>query len=261
MSNPDSIPPRSDWWFNFIRDRVAAGYIRKHCHALRLSKGSAPLPDDGQPVLVAMNHPSWWDPLVAFVLSQRLAGYAHYGVIDADMLRKYRMLAKAGIFGIDTKSLRGAAEFLRAGQAILARPKNALWVTAQGEFVDVRQRPLNLRSGVGYLAAKMAGGWILPVAMEIGFWNERTPEAFARFGPAIPITGNANGRQMTAIIEAALTTTMDELGRESMGRDANAFTTILSGRAGVGGVYDWWRRLKATARGKPFDASHGGDSP
>lgn len=258
MSNSDSVPPRSDWWFNFIRDRVAAPYIRKHCHALRLSKSSAPLPSDGMPILVAMNHPSWWDPLIAFVLSQRLTGYAHYGVIDAEMLKKYRMLAKAGIFGIDTKSLRGAAEFLRAGQAILEKPKNALWVTAQGEFVDVRQRPLNLRSGVGHLAAKMDRGWILPVAMEIGFWNERTPEALAKFGQAIPIRGNTNGRQMAAAIETALTATLDELAIESMTRDAGLFTTIVSGRVGVGGVYDWWRRLKATANGKPFDASHGG---
>lgn len=258
MSNLESVPPRSDWWFNFIRDRVANRYIRKHCHALRLSNSSAPLPADGAPVLVAMNHPSWWDPLFAFVLSQRLTGYVHYGVIDAKMLTKYRMLARAGIFGIDTESLRGAAEFLRAGQAILAKPKTALWVTAQGEFADVRKRPLNLRSGVGHLAAKMSQGWILPVALEIGFWNERTPEALAKFGAAIPIAAQANGRRMTAIVEAALTAALDDLGRESMSRDPLKFTTIVGGRAGVGGVYDLWRRLRATAAGKGFDASHGG---
>jgi 1-acyl-sn-glycerol-3-phosphate acyltransferase len=257
---PSALPPRSDWWFNFIRDRVAAGYLRKHCHALRLAKGSAPLPADDAPFLVAMNHPSWWDPLIAFVMSGQLRGYAHYGVIDADMLKKYAMLKRAGIFGIDTKSLAGAAEFLRAGQAILERPRHALWVTAQGEFVDVRQRPLALRSGVGHLASRMASGWVLPMAMEIGFWNERTPEALVRFGPAIPVQPNRTARQMSAEIEAALTATLDELSRDAMSRDAGRFTTIISGRVGVGGVYDWWRRLKATVTGKPFDPSHGGPS-
>lgn len=258
MPSPSALPPRSDWWFNFIRDRVAAGYLRKHCHALRLAKSSAALPTDDAPVLVAMNHPSWWDPLIAFVMSGQLRGYAHYGVIDAAMLKKYAMLKRAGIFGIDTQSLSGAAEFLRAGQAILERPKHALWVTAQGEFVDVRQRPLALRSGVGHLAAKMTHGWVLPMAMEIGFWNERTPEALARFGEAIPVRPNTNGRGMTAVIEAALTATLDDLSRDAMSRDAGRFTTVIRGRVGIGGVYDWWRRLKATVTGKPFDASHEG---
>lgn len=250
------IPPRSAWWFNFIRDRVAGGYLRKHCHALRLAKASAPLPADDAPVLVAMNHPSWWDPLVAFVLSRQLPGYAHFGVIDAAMLTKYAMLRKAGVFGIDPHSLRGAADFLEKGQAVLSRPRHALWVTAQGEFADVRRRPLGLRAGVGHLAARLSRGWVVPLALEIGFWNERTPEALAKFGEPIPFGGS--GKAMTATIEAALTATLDDLSRDAISRDAGRFTTLVTGRVGVGGVYDWWRRLKATATGRPFDPSHGG---
>ncbi|QEL13499.1 lysophospholipid acyltransferase family protein [Limnoglobus roseus] len=252
-------PPRSDWWFNFIRDRVAGGYLRKHCHALRLAKSSAALPADDAPILVAMNHPSWWDPLIAFVLSRQLPGYKHFGVIDAAMLKKYAMLKKAGIFGIDTHTLRGATEFLEKGQAILEQPRHAFWVTAQGEFADVRQRPLALRSGVGHLAARLSRGWVVPLAMEIGFWNERTPEALAKFGEAIPL-GGESGKAMTAKIEAALTATLDDLNRDAISRDAGRFVPVLSGRVGVGGVYDWWRRFRATVTGRPFDASHGRES-
>ncbi len=254
------VPPHSEWWFNFIRDRVAGGYLRKHCHALRLASSSAALPTDGAPVLVAMNHPSWWDPLIAFVLSRQLVGYKHFGVIDAAMLKKYAMLKRAGIFGIDTQSIRGATEFLEKGQAILEQPRHAFWVTAQGEFVDVRRRPLALRSGVGHLAARLSHGWVVPLAMEIGFWNERTPEALAKFGEPIALVRRENGKAMTAKIEAALTATLDDLSRDAISRDAERFVPVLSGRVGVGGVYDWWRRFRATVTGRPFDASHGGPS-
>lgn len=260
MPHEPTLPPRSAWWFNQIRDRVAAGYLRKHCHAVRLSKQSSPVPTDGAPVLVVMNHPSWWDPLIAFVMSQQLPSYAHYGVIDARMLAKYRILAKAGVFGIDLHSLRGAAEFLRSGQLILSRPQHALWVTAQGEFVDARRRPLGLRSGVGHLAARMKSGWVLPLAMEIVFWNERTPEALAMFGSAIPLPQSDNPHRMTEQIESALTETMDRLAVDAISRDPQRFETIIRGRTGIGGVYDWWRRLKATIRGQSFDPSHEGRS-
>ncbi len=253
------IPPRSDWWFNFIRDRIAASYLRKHCHAFRLSLSSATPPADGLPILVVMNHPSWWDPLMAFVLSKRVPGFAHFGVIDQRMLGKYRILRKAGLIGIDLESLRGAAEFLKSGQAILAQPRNALWVTAQGEFVDVRRRPLTLRPGVGHLAARMTGGWVWPVALEIGFWNERTPEALAKFGAPIPIEPNIRPREWNERIERSLTQVVDELAVDSISRDTSRFETMIAGSVGVGGFYDLWRRLGSAVRGKRFDASHGGE--
>ena len=34
------------------------------------------------------------------------------------------------------------------------------------------------------------------------------------------------------------------------------FTVLLSGRAGVGGPYDWWRRFRSWLRGERFDPSH-----
>lgn len=253
---PHPLPPRSAWWFDFIRDRVAAPFLRKNCHAVRLSKASVPFPTDGLPILVAMNHPSWWDPLIAFVLSRQLPGYAHYGVIDARMLQKYRMLAKAGIFGIELDSLRGAATFLRQGRAILSRPRHALWVTAQGTFADVRKRPLGLRPGVGHLAAAMDTGWIIPVALEIGFWNERAPEALTRIGAALPVGGSA--KEQSSRIETALTETLDGLAADAQTRDPSRFEVLIQGRTGIGGVYDLWRRILAATRGQRFDPSHGG---
>ena len=154
----------------------------------------------------------------------------------------------------------GAAEFLRNGQAILSRDNTVLWITAQGEFADVRQRPLNLRSGVGHLAARMESGWVLPVALEYAFWNESKPEGLARFGDAIDVTSQPNlgGKAWTALIEAELTRTLDALSVQVMSRDAALFTALTQGRVGVGGVYDLWRRSKAWATGRKFDPAHGG---
>jgi hypothetical protein len=52
---------------------------------------------------------------------------------------------------------------------------------------------------------------------------------------------------------------MDALADDAATRDPDRFTTVVLGRAGVGGAYDVWRRLKAWARGRSFDAAHGED--
>jgi 1-acyl-sn-glycerol-3-phosphate acyltransferase len=270
MASP--LPTRWGWFFDGFR-RYVRRYVRKRFHAVRLSNTSHPLPADGSPLLIVLNHPAWWDPMIGVVLSDLLPGYAHYAAIDAAMLKKYRAFNRLGFFGVDQSSLRGAAEFLRTGTAILGADQRSVWVTAQGEFADVRQRPLNLRSGVGHLAARVSRGWVIPIAVEYTFWTESKPEALVRLGEPLDLANGwrqpagaekrprpdghgSPGKAWTARIEAALTAALDGLNAETQSRDPAKFTTLLGGTAGVGGVYDAFRRSAAFLSGQRFDPSH-----
>ena len=64
-------------------------------------------------------------------------------------------------------------------------------------------------------------------------------------------------KEWTARIEAALTATLDTLNRETVARDPALFTPLMTGKVGVGGIYDAGRRVAATVRGRRFDPSHG----
>ncbi|MFO0822056.1 MAG: hypothetical protein U0792_02880 [Gemmataceae bacterium] len=67
-------------------------------------------------------------------------------------------------------------------------------------------------------------------------------------------------QEWTALIETEMMRNLDTLNAETMSRDHGKFTELLSGKVGVGGPYDWWRRFKAWIRGhqvRPF-ARRGG---
>jgi 1-acyl-sn-glycerol-3-phosphate acyltransferase len=252
------LPRRWHWLLRGFRKYVAR-YVRKHFHALRLAKSSHPLPTSDEPILIVLNHPSWWDPLICFALLPLFEGRDHFAAIDEKAVERYGFFKRLGFVGVDTQSLRGAVEFLRSGEAVLSEPNRVFWVTAQGRFTDVRERPLDLRSGVGHLAARLSRGLVLPLAIEYSFWTERTPEALVRFGQSLAIADHLGlgGKEWASLIEDALTRTLDDLNRDAMTRDPERFNILLSGKTGVGGVYDLWRRTKAWARGKRFDPSHG----
>jgi hypothetical protein len=139
----------------------------------------------------------------------------------------------------------------------LSRQNSVLWITPQGHFADVRQRPLNLSSGLAHLALRSPDCVVLPVALEYSFWEEKTPEALVRFGAPVMGLDLHEAARTPNRFELHLQDTMDALAQDSIGRNAAAFKTILSGRAGVGGVYDAWRRLKAGFQGEQFRAEHG----
>jgi 1-acyl-sn-glycerol-3-phosphate acyltransferase len=235
-------------------------FFSRHMNALRVTTWGMPtLPADAGPLVIYSNHPAWWDAALYVLAADRLfPQYESYAPIDAAMLQQYGVFGRIGAFGVDTHSARGAAEFLSAGAEILASPNRALWITAQGRFSDVRERPLGVKPGVARLPELAPGCTVLPLAVEYSFWLERGAEAFIAFGPPM------RGRDLLALsrgerlqrLESSLTSLLDQLSGDVQTRDPSRFESVLQGRTGVGGVYDGWRRFVAALRGRSFDPSH-----
>ncbi len=251
-------PARSARWFAWFQ-RYGRRYVARHIHAVRRSKGGLEPAQIGMetPVLVVLNHPSWWDPMIGLVLAGLWPYRTHHAPMDAAGLAKYPFLGRLGFFGIEPGTSRGARAFLRQGLAVLGEPRGMLWVTAQGRFADPRERPIRLKEGVGHMASRMNSGIVLPIALEYVFWDERTPEALVRFGPPIPTGDPISADAWTARLANALEAEQDALAVDAVSRDPARFETILTGASGVGGVYDLWRRFKAVARGERFVVGHG----
>lgn len=97
----------------------------------------------------------------------------------------------------------------------------------------------------------------MPLALEYPFWQERTPEALACFGEPVPAT-ELQGRlsDINADLAGRLEAAQDLLARDARERCEGGFEVLLSGRAGVGGVYDLWRGLQARLRGRRFEREH-----
>jgi hypothetical protein len=197
--------------------------------------------------------------LILLLLKDVVApGRSAYGPVDAAAIERYAMFKRMGFFGVDQNSTRGAVQFLRLSRAILGRPQTSLWLTPQGRFADVRERPV-FRRGLGMLAARCERALFVPAALEYPFWEERLPEALAWVGEPIVVDSRdaADEARWTSVLESRLAETQTKLADASIRRDAAAFRTVLAGRSGVGGVYDVWRGLKARIQGKPFRKEHG----
>lgn len=234
-------------------------FLRRHLDALRVARwGLPPATDAPGPIVVYLNHPAWWDAAVVILLAGRLyPDHESHAPFDAKMLERYGIFARIGAFAVDLDSARGAAQFLKASRTILM-PGRMMWITAQGRFSDVRERPLGLRGGVARLAEIAPDALFVPLALEYAFWEERGAEAFAAFGP--PIRGDdllALPRPARlARLEADLTATLDRLSADVVARDPGRFTVLTSGAKGIGGVYDSWRRLRSILSGRRFDPAH-----
>lgn len=259
LATLDPIAARSPALVAFF-GRIMARTMARRFHAIRMAKTGRPCLVDGRPAVLYANHPSWWDPALFIVLATRLfSARSGFGPIDLEALRRYRFMSRIGLFGVEQGTRRGAARFLHTAERILAQQDAILWITPEGEFTDVRARPVRLRPGLAHLARRCPHAIFVPLALEYPFWTERTPEALCRFGEPLEASAQADlgVHGWSALLGERLTEAMDALAGDAMARDPARFDLVLSGRAGVGGIYDIWRRGRALVKGERFAPEHG----
>ncbi len=255
-------------------------YLRKHFHTIvvnRESLSSIDLQATDSLVLYA-NHASWWDPLAALYMADRLfPNYSMYAPIDAEAFEKYRVFGRMGFFPVEQGSLKGAKDFLRIGRRILSEHASSLWITPEGRFADVRDDAAELTPGLAHLAWQIASQglgqsgdsdhqiWFLPAAVEYTFWEERLPELLIWLGNPILATapqseaGNPldhDKGQWQRELTVALRDAQRKLAENSIARNSQAFEVLLRSKSGTFFVYDWWRSLKSRALGRDFDSDH-----
>lgn len=251
--------PRISPGLRTVFTAYAARYVRRQFHAIRVLKSGLLLDDPARPLVVYLNHAAWWDPLVCLLLEQEYSpSRRSFAPMETAMLKRYGFFKHLGFFGIEPSTVSGARTLLQTAHAILTPAQNALWLTPQGRFMDVRERPLRLEAGLGALAIREPHAVYVPLAIEYAFWTESRPEILASFGePIVPgREPTATAAEWTRTFSEALEATQDELAARSCRRDAAEWRTIGRGRGGVGGVYDAWRWFRARWRGEKFAAEH-----
>jgi len=238
-------------------------YVGRHFHSIRLSRAGTIPKVGGMPLVIYVNHASWWDPLVCLTLQTAFFGTRRaYAPIDSEALAKYRFFNKLGFFGVEQHHSRGAAQFIRTAEALLRQNNSILWLTPQGRFADVRERPVQFRPGIGHLPRRSERAAFVPLALEYTHWHERKLEVLCRFGPVEIAGGKAGFRAIedmdwTQHFEQQLQATQDALALEAQRRIPEEFEVILRANSGVGFVYDTWRAARAAFTGQTFRREHG----
>lgn len=197
------------------------------------------------PLVVAFNHPSWWDPIIGVAIKHiYMPDRPAIAPIEMAMFDRFRFMRKLGMFGIDTEhpeASRAMVQYVR--ECYEQDPRTALFMTPQGGFADVRA-PIVVRPGAGAVASGMDDVRVLAILSELVFWEDKRPEllmlARACSQPAGPTTAG-----WTRAIRDGMQGGADRLAELAIARSAEPFVPILA-RSGsdVNPAYDLWQRLR-----------------
>ena len=252
-------------WFWLLR------LFRRYATPLRpqaLPRGSAvdlrrgPSRCDGdEPILIVLNHPSWWDPMIGIMLSSlmrrsrplrgdRRRAVERYSFFKTTRLRRGRYEDRSA--ARPSSSARGPRS--------CPSPNRVFWVTAQGASRDVRERaarhPVGRRPPRGAAEARdrAARGARVHVLDRADAGSARADRRTASQSTTIPGFRARNGPHGS---KTALTRNLDVLNAEAMTprpgevhRSARRAGPASAGSTTPGGGSRRW------LRGERFDAAH-----
>lgn len=252
---PSKYSPKVTRGFSIVVRRM----FRKQFASVRAVKGSTEtlgaLDSRKGPAIIALNHSSWWDPLVCVLLgSIETPSRTHAAPMDVEQLRRFRFMRKIGIFGVAPDDPRSLPRMTRhVLKRFASEPRCTLWITPQGEFRDVRDE-IALRPGAGAIAARASEERDIPVlalAIEYTFWEDKRPEVLLRLVRVPPPDLDAKATRgerieaWTSEIERTMRDNQSALAQIVMERDPRPFDIVLGGKEGANHpLYDLWLKLR-----------------
>ncbi len=207
-----------------------------------------PLPDPaGGPLLLALNHSSWWDGYMMYVIHRMVlrGRFDAHLLMEEKQLKAYRFFTWSGAFSVNRndaqdaqRSQQYAANLLRGGR----RPR-AIFVFPQGKIVPADRRPLVTYPGVARIVALAGDVRLCPVALRYEFLGQQWPHAFIRIGPSYRPADPSDIEGTLAELTARLTEACDALRDDVLALRLERFQPILHGRRGIDQSFDAFLRL------------------
>lgn len=169
------------WLFFPYLERI----FRKDFTNFFISNGMPRIPDDSG-LIITPNHISWWDGFFIEYLMRHTTGRRIYLMMLKEQLARYGFFRFLGAYSIDPGNRKEVTESLRYTAEAADRCDAFVVMYPQGEIIPQRSAPLEFKSGLPAVLRLTKGTVsVMPVIFLVKPYNERHPELWCRFGPAI----------------------------------------------------------------------------
>ncbi|WP_340102735.1 lysophospholipid acyltransferase family protein [Rhodohalobacter sp. 8-1] len=168
-------------------------------------------PADGQKTIYYLNHNSWWDGLIPFLLNQKLFHQNARGMMEDKQLNRYTFFRRLGVFSIDLSSARSSMQSLRYAIRSMDRPNAALYIYPQGEIKPFTTEDLEFKKGIGWLAKKIPATDLVPVGIYIHTQESDKPRLQITVGRKVSVNRQKPADDINHLLEKELSNLLEKM--------------------------------------------------
>ncbi|TYP95493.1 1-acyl-sn-glycerol-3-phosphate acyltransferase [Fodinibius salinus] len=168
-----------------------------------------------------LNHHSWWDGLVPFLLNEFRFHQQARALMEDTQMKKYPLFQKIGAFSINRDDRRQAITSLRYAVNSFEREQASLFIYPEGTITPPGL-DMNFEGGLAWLYGKLHNVDFVPIGIYMHTIRHDKPELHLHVGKSDQIGQLKSGAKLTHHFEERLNTILDDL-RTTAGFDDTNF--------------------------------------
>lgn len=216
---PANKSPFWEWGFHLVLKRMFKSQFNNLFY-----RGT--LPSSTKHTLFLVNHSTWWDPLIIFLLNKHLFKANGYGMMHEEGLKSFPIFRRIGTFSINRSNPKDIIASLNYAKDRINEGK-AVWIFPQGDERPLEQRPLEFQTGASFIIEKSDQIHVIPISLYYAFEEKRKPNIYVSIGQDLSPALNPeyDRRHHTQFLEDACTDQLDHLKKQVM--EKNSFHTLF----------------------------------
>ena len=158
-------------------------------------------------------------------------------------LNRFPLLRRAGAFNVNKKSPQASMEALKYSVEAVGDTNNILYIFPQGIIKPPNYRPIELQTGLAYIADKAAKKYgkvaLMPVAVNFMFLRDNRPEVLVEIGEPIEYkAGEIDRKETTKFLGRTLESLCDKQIYEISQAKFKGYDTLFQQKL------KWYRRIE-----------------
>tara|TARA_R100001143_G_C3360687_1_gene135322 strand:+ start:4991 stop:5542 length:552 start_codon:yes stop_codon:yes gene_type:complete len=162
------------------------------------------MPDSTSRTIYYLNHTSWWDGLIPFLLNQKLLKQKARAMMEDKQMREHNFFQRIGAFSVNLQNSKSLITSLRYAVHSMERPQASLFIYPEGEIVPFNTDKPNFKKGLAWIAEKCPDVDIVPIGIYIHTAKFDKPELFIKIGKHLEIQEDKTQSEIKLILEKKL---------------------------------------------------------
>ncbi|MEX0945674.1 MAG: lysophospholipid acyltransferase family protein [Balneolaceae bacterium] len=196
------IPAKESRWFIRLFDIYVRNLFWRHFRHVWIQLEYTPQP--GDKTIYYLNHTSWWDGLIPFLLNQKVFRQNARAMMEDKQMRKYKFFKRIGAFSVNLDDSRDIITSLRYAVKSLESENSSLFIYPEGEIMPFSTQKPEFKKGLAWINSKTNDVILVPIGIYIHTAKTNKPELFIKVGAPVQSDRTNDLRVVQSTLENAL---------------------------------------------------------
>jgi 1-acyl-sn-glycerol-3-phosphate acyltransferase len=182
-------------------------------------------PEPNSRTIYYLNHHSWWDGLVPFLLNEFRFHQQGRAMMEDEQMRQYFFFQKIGAFSVNRAAPKSTIPSLRYAVKSLQRPNASLFLYPEGKITPAGSK-LTFEGGLSWLNKQLPDIDIVPIGIYIHTIRNDKPELHLDVGAPVQIDQGVSKDEQSRRFEKNLEKILANL-RQTAGFDDSPYERLI----------------------------------